>query len=187
MLLEPVQSLFLGTFAMGMSTIGSGVVYICVPSFGERWIYVAWVWWWMNVVVSLLIGIGIPFLLFTKHKNNGLASVTGVWLLPVVGPIVTAAAGGIVAEVLPPYHARLTLVLSCTSQFPLPLRISLDSTRGEILQPSSLSSETSMLIVTHRHDARDEFPTRSAHPRNLCSAFSGPQGQSSSSSLSDLF
>lgn len=114
MLLEPVQSLFLGTFAMGMSTIGSGVVYICVPAFGERWVYVAWTWWWMNLVVSLLIGIGIPFLLFTKHKNDGVASVTGVWLLPVVGPIVTAAAGGIVAEVLPPHHARLTIVISCT-------------------------------------------------------------------------
>lgn len=112
MLNHSVQSLFLGTFAMGMATVGNGIVLIMVPAFGETWIYIAWGWWFANSFISVLIGIGVPFLMFTRHKNNAVSSVTGVWLLPVVGPIVAAAAGGIVAGVLPPDYARLTVFIS---------------------------------------------------------------------------
>jgi tellurite resistance protein TehA-like permease len=38
--------------------------------------------------------------------------LTAVWLLPVVSPIVLAASGGVVAEILEPSQARLTLIVS---------------------------------------------------------------------------
>jgi tellurite resistance protein TehA-like permease len=46
------------------------------------------------------------------HKTE-LSSVTAAWLLPIVAPIVAAAAGGVVAEYLPnAQHALWTVILS---------------------------------------------------------------------------
>ena len=46
------------------------------------------------------------------HKPD-LSSMTATWLLPVVAPIVAAASGGIIADVLPnPQHALWTLTVS---------------------------------------------------------------------------
>lgn len=48
----------------------------------------------------------------TVHQNK-LASMTAVWLLPIVSTIVAAASGGIVADILPdPQHALWTLITS---------------------------------------------------------------------------
>ncbi len=42
-----------------------------------------------------------------------LSTMTAAWLLPIVAPIVAAASGGIVAEVLPnPQHALWTVITS---------------------------------------------------------------------------
>lgn len=46
------------------------------------------------------------------HETK-LSTMTAAWLLPVVAPIVAAASGGIVAEVLPnPQHALWTVIIS---------------------------------------------------------------------------
>lgn len=46
------------------------------------------------------------------HKIE-LSTMTAAWLLPIVAPIVAAASGGIVAEVLPnPNHALWTIIVS---------------------------------------------------------------------------
>jgi tellurite resistance protein TehA-like permease len=45
-----------------------------------------------------------------KHSIEGLSAA---WMLPIVPAVVAAASGGIVASVLPPDQARLTLIASC--------------------------------------------------------------------------
>lgn len=45
--------------------------------------------------------------------ETALATMTAVWLLPIVAPIVASASGGIVAQVLPnPHHALWTIIAS---------------------------------------------------------------------------
>lgn len=79
--------------------------------------------WWIDVALSLLIGLGVPcvdavsftrlcssklffppqrnrFILFTQHDQE-FSSINPVWLLPVVAPNVAAASGALVASVLP--------------------------------------------------------------------------------------
>lgn len=111
MINHPVQSLFWGTFAMGFATIVDGVALIAVPAFGQRFVSLAWALWWIDSAISMVVAFGIPYVMFTRHVQET-ALVTGVWLLPVVAPIVAAAAGGIVADVLPPDQARLTIIIS---------------------------------------------------------------------------
>ena len=110
MLFHPTQSLFLGTFAMGMATIITMCAISAAPAWGAGFATFTWVLWWINAVLSLAICIGLPFIQFTRHVQS-LDKITAVWFLPVVTTIVCSATGGLVAEILPPAHAKLTLIV----------------------------------------------------------------------------
>jgi tellurite resistance protein TehA-like permease len=121
MLEHNVQSLFLGTFAMGFVTI---VNMLSVLS--PRTVMLAWYLWILDVVVAVAIAVGVPFLMwvfllfasgilrelttlrFTRHQHEA-STTTGLWLLPVVTLVVASATGGVVAEHLDPERARLTV------------------------------------------------------------------------------
>lgn len=111
MLYHPVQALFLGTFAMGLATIVNMCALSAAPAWGPGFAIFTWILWWIDAVFAVCISIGLPFLQFTRHTQS-LDQITGVWLLPVVAPIVSAASGGIVAQILSPAHARLTIIVS---------------------------------------------------------------------------
>ncbi|KAJ1026340.1 hypothetical protein NDA16_002427 [Ustilago loliicola] len=110
MLFHPTQSLFLGTFVMGMTTLVSMCAISAAPAWGGGFITFTWCFWWLNAVLALLVCVGLPFVQFTRHVQS-LDKITAVWMLPVVSTIVCSATGGLVAEILPPAHARLTLIV----------------------------------------------------------------------------
>ncbi|EMS18062.1 sulfite efflux pump SSU1, partial [Rhodotorula toruloides NP11] len=113
MLYHPVQSLFLGCFPMGFATIVNMTVFVAAERWGGRWIWLAWSLWWVDAAISVIIAIGVPFFVFTRHQHaSTLNTVSPAWLLPIVAPNVASATGGIVAAVLPPSQARLTIVVS---------------------------------------------------------------------------
>lgn len=111
MLYHPGQSLFVGTFAMGLATIVNMCALSLSPSWGSKFAIFTWALWWIDSVISFLICVGLPFVQFTRH-NQSPDNITGVWLLPVVSTVVAASSGGIVAEILSPSNARLTLIIS---------------------------------------------------------------------------
>ncbi|KAL2066266.1 hypothetical protein VTL71DRAFT_2337 [Oculimacula yallundae] len=112
MIRHPAQSLFLGTFPMGFATIVNMVVFVCVPAWGYRATQLAWALWWIDAVVSLAVCLYLPFVIMYFHTTE-LKSMTAAWLLPIVAPIVAAATGAIVADVLPnPQHALITVIVS---------------------------------------------------------------------------
>ncbi|KAF1357425.1 C4-dicarboxylate transporter/malic acid transport protein [Lizonia empirigonia] len=112
MLQHPVQSLFLGTLPMGFATLINLFIALCVPAWGGRTPYIAWGLWWVDVAISLACCLWLPFQMMTTHQTRH-ETMTAAWLLPIVGPIVAAASGGIVASVLPDaHHAVITIVTS---------------------------------------------------------------------------
>ncbi|KAI9747521.1 MAG: Aspartokinase, partial [Chaenotheca gracillima] len=112
MIRHPAQSLFLGTFPMGLATIVNMIVFVCVPAWGTPAVYLAWALWWVDVVIAVFTCFYLPFVIMSVH-NVELSSMTAAWLLPIVATIVAAASGGIVAEVLPnPQYALWTVILS---------------------------------------------------------------------------
>ncbi|EME40420.1 hypothetical protein DOTSEDRAFT_136670 [Dothistroma septosporum NZE10] len=112
MIRHPAQSLFLGTFPMGLATIINMIVFVCVPAWEGNWWKLAWVLWWIDAAFSLGTCFALPFIIMTVHKTE-LNKMTAAWLLPIVAPIVASATGGIVAEVIPnPQHALITLIVS---------------------------------------------------------------------------
>ncbi|KAJ3579524.1 hypothetical protein NPX13_g1043 [Xylaria arbuscula] len=110
---DPGQAMYLGTFPMGFATIISMTVNVMVPRFGGCWVQIAWVFWWVDVAISMMTALGVPWLLQIRHHEvTDLGKMTAGWLLPIVAPIVAAATGSVVASVLEPNHALITILTS---------------------------------------------------------------------------
>lgn len=75
------------------------------PAWGGGWITFTWVLWWINVVLAVVIGVGVPYQMFSAQVHAP-ADMTAAWLLPTVATIVAAASGSLVAEILTSSQAR---------------------------------------------------------------------------------
>ena len=90
---HPVQSMFLGTIPMAVATILNGTLIYGPALYGEVVaVEVAMVLWFVDAALALAIGIGVPFLMFTRQSHS-IADMSAVWLLPVVAAEVAAASG----------------------------------------------------------------------------------------------
>ena len=135
MLADASQALFLGTFPMGFSTIVTVGVAVC----GDDAVNVWWGLWWVNMVVAVIIALILPFLVYVlpleqicqgtlqmfAHRtdilhrmsthHSPLSSITAIYLLPLVSPIVGSSAGAVVVSFLPnPIHALWTITTCYT-------------------------------------------------------------------------
>lgn len=63
MITHPVQSMFIGTFPMGLATIVNMFVFVCVPAWGEWTRYFAWALWIFDAVISVMTALSLPFVL----------------------------------------------------------------------------------------------------------------------------
>lgn len=65
MIRHPVQSMFLGTFPMGLVTIINMFVFVCVPAWGKEWTRkFAWGLWIFDAIVSVVVALTLPALLY---------------------------------------------------------------------------------------------------------------------------
>ncbi|KAJ6257416.1 hypothetical protein Dda_8306 [Drechslerella dactyloides] len=124
MIQHPVQSLFIGTFPMGLSTIINMMILACLQ-WGDGMLIFAWALWWIDVAISKIpldVDISAPL---QRYSNKGflrmhihdakLSSMTAAWLLPIVSTIVAAASGALVASALIKDHPSYSLVTLLTS------------------------------------------------------------------------
>lgn len=111
MIKHPQQSLFLGTFPMGLATIVNMVALACVPAWGGNWWKLAWALWWIDVVISVATCFYLPFAIMSVHESP-LHTMTAAWLLPIVATIVAGASGGIVAAIIPNHREALITVIT---------------------------------------------------------------------------
>ncbi|KAF5123778.1 Sulfite efflux pump SSU1 [Metarhizium anisopliae] len=110
MISHPGQSLFLGCFPMGFATIINMMIFSCAQ-WGDWLVYLAWAFWWIDVLLSMATAITMPFIVMHRHKP-GLNNTTAALLLPIVPTVVAAATGGIVAEALPNHHHAFTTLIA---------------------------------------------------------------------------
>lgn len=89
MIRHPVQSLFVGTFPMGLATIINMIVFVCVPAWDFWATTLAWTLWWIDAVISVMTCFYLPFVIIHVHES-GLSKMTAAWLLPIVSTIVAA-------------------------------------------------------------------------------------------------
>lgn len=64
MIRHPAQSLFIGTFPMGLATIVNMVAFVCVPAWGGATWKLAWALWWIESGLAMATCCYLPFVLY---------------------------------------------------------------------------------------------------------------------------
>ncbi len=105
------QGMFLGCIPMGLMTIVNGFVFFGLPLMGDVAIQIGVVLWWVDVVLSVLSILIVPYYMFTRQEH-ALESMTAVWLLPFVACEVAAAGGGLLLPHLVPNDVLTILFTS---------------------------------------------------------------------------
>ncbi|OBZ68275.1 Sulfite efflux pump SSU1 [Grifola frondosa] len=117
MIQHPVQSLYLGTYPMGATTlinIAVGLIYQQYGFGGKAFLYALWGFWWLDVAISFLCAFEMVHVMKTRHDHS-LGRMTAIWLLPVVTLVVASSTGGVLAQALARFstsHALVTLTVS---------------------------------------------------------------------------
>ena len=106
-----VVSMFFGCIPMGLATIINGFLSFGLARFGHVAVDIAQVLWWLDAGLSLVCGVAIPFMMFTRQSHS-IDQMTGVWLLPVVAAEVAAVSGGLLAPHLANAHQQLTVLVT---------------------------------------------------------------------------
>ncbi len=108
MLHHQVQSMFLGAIPMGLVPVINGCLIFGTARFGAAAVTVAHALWWLDTVLALGVALGVPYMMLA-HQDHASERITPVWLLPIVGPEVTASSGGLLAPHLAAGPAQLVV------------------------------------------------------------------------------
>lgn len=116
---------FYGAFSMAILTVGSGALLAGSHVLGtSAAVWIDAVLWTGGTTTGLVCAVGIPYMLFTEH-GPGLSDAHGSWLMPVVPPMVSAAAGAGLISHLAAGQARLDLLFGCYAMFGISLVMAL--------------------------------------------------------------
>ncbi len=109
---HPVVSMFFGCIPMGLATVLNGFLIYGTAHLGDTAVHIAETLWWIDVGLSVLCGIAVPYLMFTR-QDHSVEQMTAVWLLPMVAAEVAAVSGGLLApHLVAPQMQMMVLVLS---------------------------------------------------------------------------
>ncbi|WP_417271750.1 TDT family transporter [Celeribacter halophilus] len=109
---HPVVSMFFGCIPMGLATVLNGFLIYGTAHLGDTAAHIAETLWWIDVGLSVLCGIAVPYLMFTR-QDHSVEQMTAVWLLPMVAAEVAAVSGGLLApHLVAPQMQMMVLVLS---------------------------------------------------------------------------
>jgi len=118
---NPQMAHFYGACPMALMTVGSGAILIGQDLLGARVaVDLAWVLWTAGTVGGLFTAVSIPFVMFTQFNVEPDAAFGG-WLMPVVPPMVSAAAGALLVPHMAPGTGRTTMLYGCYAMFGLSL------------------------------------------------------------------
>lgn len=107
---HPSMSLFLGAIPMGLATVLNGFLKFGIPLYGDVAIQIAQWLWYIDTILAVVIGIAVPFCMFSQQQHQ-LNQMTAVWLLPIVACEVTASSGGLLVHYLPANAQSLAILL----------------------------------------------------------------------------
>ena len=122
---NPQMAHFYGAAPMALLTVGTGSVLIGRDLVGEVLaVDIDWALWTAGTISGLFTAISIPYLMFIQHEVEPDAAFGG-WLMPVVPPMVSAAAGALLIGHIGPGSGRQTMLYGCYAMFGLSLIASL--------------------------------------------------------------
>jgi len=122
---DPIAIQFFGAPPMALMTVGTATLLVGVHYVGQSAaIAIDSVLWLAGTVLGLVTAVAVPYRLFTQLDVRSDAAFGG-WLMPIVPPMVSAAAGALLAPHAPAGAFRASLLLACYSMFGMSLVVSL--------------------------------------------------------------
>lgn len=121
-----VVSMFFGAIPMGLATIINGFLVFGLPLWGTIALTIARTLWWVDVVLSVVCGVMVPYMMFTRQEHT-IEKMTAVWLLPIVAAEVAAASGALLVPYLtePAAAERIVVMSYALWAFSVPLAMSM--------------------------------------------------------------
>lgn len=105
-----VAPMFFGAIPMGLATIINGFLAFGIALWGNTAVTIAKSLWWIDMSLSISIGVLIPFFMLTR-QDHSIEKMTAVWLLPVVAAEVAAASAGLLVPHLSNGHQEIIFIL----------------------------------------------------------------------------
>ena len=116
---NPQMAHFYGAAPMAMLTVGVGALLVGGKVIGDQAaVDLSRALWLAGTIGGLFTAVSIPFLMFTQHDVEPDAAFGG-WLMPVVPPMLSAAAGALLIPHTPAGVWRQTLLYGCWAMFGL--------------------------------------------------------------------
>ena len=117
---DPVAIQFFGAPPMALMTVGTATLLVGSRYLGTAAVTIDWVLWTAGTVLGLLTAVVVPYRLFSRLEVRQDGAFGG-WLMPVVPPMVTAAAGAQLVSHVPAGQARQTMLYGCYACFGMSL------------------------------------------------------------------
>lgn len=110
---------------MALMTVGTATLLVGSHYVGQPTaIAIDSVLWVAGTILGLVTAVAVPYRLFSQLEVHG-DSAFGGWLMPVVPPMVSAAAGALLIPHAPAGVFRESMLLACYSMFGMSLVVSL--------------------------------------------------------------
>ncbi|KAG2203917.1 hypothetical protein INT47_007500 [Mucor saturninus] len=110
MMKNSTQSLFIGTYSMGLTTICNFTIIVITKKF-DWGMNLAFALWIVTVIVTYFSCIVVPYYIIVHH-NHELENMNGTWLLPFIPTVVTGASGGLLSNNIDEGRALVILIIS---------------------------------------------------------------------------
>jgi C4-dicarboxylate transporter/malic acid transport protein len=122
---DPIAIQFFGAPPMAIMTVGTATLLVGSHYLGQSTaIMIDSILWVCGTVIGYITAIVVPYRLFSRLELSG-DSAFGGWLMPIVPPMVSAAAGALLVPHAPAGVLRESLLLACYSMFGMSLVVSL--------------------------------------------------------------
>lgn len=116
-LLDPASAPFFGALPMAALTVGAATLLAGRHVIGAgAALPVAAVLWAVGTAGAVAVAVAIPYIMVTRH-DLAPRDASGTWLLPLVGPLVSAATGAALVPHVPAGELRADLLLALYALF----------------------------------------------------------------------
>ncbi|OWZ59987.1 sulfite transporter [Cryptococcus neoformans] len=103
---NPSSGLYWGTLPMGVITIVNMIAFTCVRNGKTGWAKTAIGIWWIDVIFSVIINLGMVYIMIARQSHTTEA-MSAAWLLPIVTCVVASSSGGVVSSAIMSYNPQL--------------------------------------------------------------------------------
>lgn len=121
---DPIAIQFFGAPPMALLTVGTATLLVGSDYLGDAAVTIDWILWTVGTVLGFATAVLVPYRLFTQLQVRQDGAFGG-WLMPVVPPMVSAAAGALLVPHAPEGAVRESMLLACYAFFGMSLMASI--------------------------------------------------------------